>query len=96
MNGSVCRADLEYDFYKYTTLATGNITFTLNWTDTGADLDLYVTNATGTQLGSSEYDTPEVVALTSQPAGTYYAIVVAFDMGTATSAIPYTITVTTP
>jgi len=95
MTGSVCNADLEYDFYKITTSATGNLTFTLTWTDSNADLDLYVLDATGATLGSSEYDNPESVALTGQAAGLYYAVVTAYDMGTATDAIPYTITVTT-
>jgi hypothetical protein len=98
MNGSICKATNESDFYKVTTSATGNITFTANWTETGADLDLYAYTATGTLIDYAEETTvgSETLALTAQPAGTYYVEVWAYSHGSGTNAIPYTITVTTP
>jgi hypothetical protein len=98
MSGAVCDASLEDDFYKLTTSATGNITFSLTWTATDADLDLYVWDAAGTLLGSSASmtGTSETVALTNQPAGTYYADVNSWFSGVTGAAVPYTIKVTTP
>jgi hypothetical protein len=92
--GAVCDADLEQDYYKIVTAATGAINVSLTWTATGADLDLYVYDSTGLEIGYSESTTgtSESVALTAKPAGTYYAKVVAYSMGTATDAIPYSIT----
>ena len=97
--GNVCIATdgNEYDFYKIVTSAAGNITVTLSWADTAADLDFLVFDSTLTEINSGETsNNPEIVALTSQPAGTYYVAVFAYDMGTATNAIPYTVTYTTP
>jgi hypothetical protein len=99
MSAAVCVATdaAEYDFYEIVTAAAGNISISVSWADTGADLDFLVLDSTLVTVKSATSTTnPETVALTAQPAGTYYVAVYAYDMGTATAAIPYTITYTTP
>jgi hypothetical protein len=99
MTGNICQpADVdEWDFYKIVTTAAGNITITVSWADAGTDLDFYVWDSTFAGVDSAEGTTnPETLALTAQPAGTYYVGVLNYDPGTATSAVPYTITYTTP
>jgi hypothetical protein len=93
--GQMCNATDDYDWYKYQTLALGNITFAVAYADTTADVRFRVYDATGTQLGTTGTSTTPV-ALTSQAAGWYYASVTAYDMGAATTTLPYSITVTTP
>ena len=96
MTGQMCNPDDDYDWYKIQTSVLGNITFTLAFADTTADVRFTVYDATGTGLGTGPTANPSVLALTSKPAGWYYASVTDYDMGAATGALPYTITVTTP
>jgi hypothetical protein len=99
MSAAVCLATdgSEYDFYEIVTAAAGNISISVSWADAGADLDFLVLDSALTTVKSATSSTnPETVALTGRPAGTYYVGVYVYDMGTATAAIPYTITYTTP
>jgi hypothetical protein len=94
--GKVCDAARESDYFAISAGTTGDLTFTLTWTISNSsnpeDLDLYVYDAGGTLLGMAENGAgTETVALTYLAAGTYYAQVVAYSMGTASGAISYTL-----
>jgi hypothetical protein len=99
--GAVCKASGEYDFFQVAIPATDQLTFSLSFGITdpanAQDLDLIVMDATGLVLGSAETTTtPETVTLTALPAGMYYAAVYASSMGTATTAIPYALSLSAP
>jgi hypothetical protein len=61
-----------------------------NTADTGADLDLYVYDAAGTQVGSSaDGDSEESVSLPSPAAGTYTVEVVGYAVPSGSTAYDY-------
>jgi hypothetical protein len=98
LTGSVCSATNEADYFRFVNPATGNVTFTLDWSITGSssadDLDLTIVDENGEVLGESLFGHgQEVVLLTYLPPGTYYATVTAYDLGAPAAAIPYTLTV---
>lgn len=91
---SICGSANEDDWFSYTAQAGENVTFTLTWVDAGADLDIAVMTADGTDLlGQSWFNSPEVVTLTYLPAGTFYVIVTKFSPKT-TTVTPYTLSLT--
>jgi hypothetical protein len=93
---SVCAASGEADYYKVTVDAGEGLTINLDWTPTAAneDLDVFVTDATGTAYGFSYWKEPELVTLTYLPAGTYYIEITQFASAASNVVVPYTLTVT--
>lgn len=87
----VCAQADESDWYKFDVPAHGNATLSVDWTATGADLDVQVVSADGVLYGMGWYAKPETVALTYLPAGTYYAVVSAYADAPSGDAIDYDI-----
>jgi hypothetical protein len=91
-NSAAISSGTDVDFYKITTSATTNNTFSLVG-PSGVDFDLVIYNSAMTQLGAgTSGSATETVSLTSQAAGTYYIKV--FGYSGANSALCYTINAT--
>ncbi len=91
--GRVCDTVGEYDWY-WVTVEDEPLRVTLDWPSAGADLDLYVFDASGQAVTSSaEFVRPESITLVLAAHGDYWLRVSAFS-GAPTSAIEYTLQVT--
>jgi|GEM_PF-1301440 len=91
-NSAAISSGTDVDFYKITTAATSNNTFSLVG-PTGVDFDLVIYNSAMTQIGAgTSGSATETVSLASQAAGTYYIKV--FGYNGANSALCYTINAT--
>jgi hypothetical protein len=89
-NSAAITTTTDIDYFKVTTTATSNNSFSLVG-PSGVDFDLYIYNSAGTQIGSGTSATAtETVSLTTQAAGTYYIKVIGYSG--ANSATCYTIT----
>jgi hypothetical protein len=85
----------ESDYYKVTVATAGeSYTFSLDWTDAAADLDLAVVDSAGRLLGLSYWEKPEPIKITFLPAGTYYAVVSRYSMMPIAAATGYTLAAT--
>ena len=63
----------DIDFVKFSVESGGSRTLTLNWTETGADYDLYLLKEGGETLeASATYDYPESVTFNLQGSTTYF------------------------
>lgn len=92
VNSAAITTSTDIDYFKITTTATSNITYSLVG-PSGVDYDLTILNSAGTQIGSgATTSSTETVSLTSQAAGTYYIKV--FGFNGANSQTCYTITAT--
>jgi hypothetical protein len=92
VNSAAITTSTDVDYFKITTTATSNITYSLVG-PSGVDFDLTIYNNAGTQLGTATGSTAtETISLTSQAAGTYYIKV--FGYSGAFSATCYTIQAT--
>ena len=92
VNSAAITTATDVDYFKITTTATSNITYSLVG-PSGVDYDLTIYNSAGTQLSTSAGTTAtETISLTSQAAGTYYIKV--FGYSGAFSATCYTIQAT--
>jgi pre-peptidase len=92
-NAAVCSDPFsEVDFFAVTVADGEGIDATLTFT--GADLDLYIADATGRTLGQSFWVSPERVVVTYLPAGTYHILVRMFSDAPVTEATAYSLAVT--
>ena len=89
-------ANGDIDYYKILTTATGSLAVSLS--NLPADFDLYVYNASGTQLGSSAAGstTSESVSLSNLAAGTYYIKVIGYNGAFSTSVCYSLLATATP
>ena len=96
LTGSICGTPFnEADYYKVTNLNAGrSLALNLSWSG-AADLDLAAFDATGRLYGISLHQSPENVALTHLPVGTYYIRVLDSSVPGGTASTAYTITATT-
>ena len=79
--------------YFWFSMGTGSLTLSVSWTGT-ADMDFYLYNSAGTQIGSSLGVTnPETKSFTISTAGVYYIRVYEYS---GASTQPFTITVAYP
>ncbi len=91
-NSAAITTTTDIDYFKITTTATTNNTFSLVG-PSGVDYDMTVYNSAGTQIGSGTSATAtETVSLNNQAAGTYYVKIYGYNG--ANSASCYSITVT--
>jgi len=81
----------DVDYYKFTTTQSGTIT--VNLTSLPKDYDLYLYNASGTQIGKSSNGSTTAEKITyTGAAGTYYAKVVGYS-GAYSTATKYALKV---
>ncbi len=91
-NSAAITSSTDIDYFKITTTATSNITYSLVG-PSGVDFDMTIYNSAGTQIGSGATTSSiETVSLTNQAAGTYYIKV--FGFSGANSITCYTIKAT--
>ncbi|MBE2231585.1 MAG: T9SS type A sorting domain-containing protein [Chitinophagaceae bacterium] len=94
-NTAAISSSTDQDYFRITTTATSNNTFSLVG-PSGVDYDLVIYNSAGTQIGSGTSSTAtETVSLTSQAAGTYYIRVFGYNGAFSASCYTLTATVTT-
>ena len=91
-NSAAITTSTDNDYFKITTTATSNITYSLVG-PSGVDFDMQILNSAGTVIGSgTSASATETVSLTNQAAGTYTIRI--FGYNGANSASCYTITAT--
>lgn len=91
-NQAAITTTTDNDYFKITTTATSNITYSLVG-PSGVDYDMQILNSAGTVIGSGTGSTAtETVTLNNQAAGTYTIRI--FGFNGANSATCYTITAT--
>ncbi len=94
-NQAAISSSTDSDYFKITTTAASNITYSLVG-PSGVDYDLTIFNSAGTQIGSGTSSTAtETVSLTNQAAGTYYIRVFGYNGANSTSCYTITATATT-
>jgi hypothetical protein len=91
-NSAAINTTTDQDYFKITTTTISNIAYNLVG-PSGVDLDLYIYNSSGTQIGSSATtSSTESVSLIYQAAGTYYIRVLGYNGANSNSC--YTIRAT--
>jgi hypothetical protein len=87
LTGSICNTPVEeVDFFWFQVTSPGETwSFDLAWTG-ASDLDLYVYDAVGRDLGLSFYEQPEPITLTYLAPGIYYVMVDNYQAAGATDA----------
>jgi len=94
-NSAAISTSTDNDYFKITTTATSNITYSLVG-PSGVDYDLSILNSAGTQIGSGTGSTAtETVSLTNQAAGTYFIRVFGYNGANSTTCYTITATVST-
>jgi hypothetical protein len=91
--GAICSAAGELDVYSFTLSADGAIRFTLDFTGSGNDIDLNVSDSSGNTVTSGLAVGPEDVAA-SLTAGTYYIELSLYEPMNSTTSVAYTLSLT--
>lgn len=82
----------DIDYYSFVVSSTSNFNIIMSNVPATQDYDLHLYNGSGTQIGSSTAGTgaSETIALSNQPAGTYYVRVIGYN-GAFNSTLCYTL-----
>ncbi len=88
----------EEDWYTFTTVAPIALAVAATWADLGTDIDLFVTDATGTNVVAGVGVAPgsEPVVTPVLPVGTYHVRLYKYGPAGVAAATPYTLTLRVP
>jgi hypothetical protein len=82
------------DWFKFTVAEDSEITVSIAFSHSAGDLDLFLYNAAGTKIGSSESTADQESKTLTVTAGTYYAKVFGYNGATGAYDLTYAVTAT--